>query len=243
MDQEVGTVTCLDQVPAGAGVAGEHHAATGVVEALPDADDQLARDEELWAVRSGDVGEAADVSLIANGKRLAQVGAALTKATSARLMVDAGAAWLLVDSEAGSWCVKLIEGQFPDFNRIIPTPDRVTSVVTVDRSDLIRASRLVRGVAEENSRIVRLTAADGSLTLRASDSQSDQEATAVIDAEMIGDRQAVAFNGRYLSDAVERFESDRVTLELVKADAPGIVRPSGERNGHLCVVMPMAVAR
>lgn len=186
---------------------------------------------------------APDISLIVHGKRLAQVGSLLAKSTSARLRVDERQSSLLVDSEAGSWCIRLIEGQFPDWRRIVPLHDRVRATVTVLRDDLIRAGRLVKSVSEENLRIVRLTAADGSLTVGARDAQ-DQEAVGVIDAELAGDAMAVAFNGRYLADAVASFDgAERVTLELVAVNLPGIVRALDGPSGNLCVIMPMHNAK
>jgi DNA polymerase-3 subunit beta len=53
----------------------------------------------------------------------------------------------------------------------------------------------------------------------------------------------IAFNGRYLRDALEAIESQHVSLQISGPSSPGIIRPVGEPNGYLHVIMPMHVAR
>lgn len=202
----------------------------------------VAADGYRLALRSAEV-ESPELDVIAQGKTLAKAGRMLEKATSARLLVDARSSALLVDSEAGCWSIRLLEGQFPDFNRIIPKDPPVG--VTVDRADLVRAITLVRGVEQtSDGYLMRLTVEADSLALRAGGTTSDQEADTEIAATLErGKPLTVAFNPRYLGEAVAAIEGDRVMLELSGPASPALVRAAGERNGHLNVVMVMHDAR
>jgi DNA polymerase-3 subunit beta len=64
-----------------------------------------------------------------------------------------------------------------------------------------------------------------------------------LDASIQGEEMQIAFNGRYLRDALEAIESQQVTLQITGPSSPGILRPVGEPNGYLHVIMPMHVAR
>jgi DNA polymerase-3 subunit beta len=192
-----------------------------------------------------------DLDVIAHARYLLRIAGELKRATSARLLVDANRSQLCIDSEAGSFAVRLIEGQYPDFNRIIPheTPIQVTA----DRDDLLRAARLIRNVVTEEvgekgrtnkTQRARLTVRADEIEVRASGTDGDQEAEVVIPSERErGDDLTITFNGAYFRDAVEAIDSPRVTIELVDIGKPAIVRPAGARNGHLQVIMPMHIAR
>lgn len=192
-----------------------------------------------------------DLNVIAHARYLAKIGSEVRRATSARLLVDAHRSMLCIDSEAGSFAVRLIDGDFPDFTRIIPheTPIQITA----DRDDLLRAARLIRNVITEEvgekgrtskTQRAHLTVHGDAIEVRAIGTDGDQEAEATIPAERErGDDLSITFNGVYFRDAVEAIDSPRVTIELVGPSSPSIVRPTGPRNGHLQVVMPMFDAR
>ena len=68
--------------------------------------------------------------------------------------------------------------------------------------------------------------------------------TGDLDASVDGEEQQVAFNGKYLREALEALNAPQVRLEITGPASPGILRPAGgESNGYLHVIMPMHVAR
>lgn len=194
-----------------------------------------------------------DLSVIVHAHRLAQAASQFGKATSVRLLVDGAQSQLLIDTEAGSWAVALIDGQYPDWNRIVPRPADITNIVTVSRADLLRTAELIRNLTTEvtdkdgkrshNTVMARLTVAPGELLVRAHDTTHDHEASAVIEAELEqGSGISITFNGGYFRDAVRALSGDRVTLELTAVDRPTIVRSAGD-SSNVQIIMPMHVAR
>ena len=69
----------------------------------------------------------------------------------------------------------------------------------------------------------------------------DNEGT--LDASVDGDDTQIAFNGRYLRDALEAIDTPEVVLRSPAPVSPGIIKPASEHNGYIHVIMPMHVAR
>ena len=144
---------------------------------------------------------------------------------------------------------RLIEGQFPDYQRIIP-PEAKTRV-KVSTTDFLRATRAAAVFARDNSNIVRLECSPakenadlalGSILVKSTSAEmGDNEGN--LDAVVDGDDTQIAFNGRYLRDALEAIDTPEVLLQITGPSSPGIIKPAGEPNGYLHVIMPMHVAR
>ena len=130
---------------------------------------------------------------------------------------------------------KLIEGQFPNYDQVLPKehPRRLV----VERELLIAALRRVSVVADDRTRPVRLTASAGALRLWAS-SQDLGEAEEVLPAEFTGEELTIGFNSRYLLDAIGPMEGERLVVELKDGLSPGVVKSPAD-DAYLCVIMPM----
>ena len=143
---------------------------------------------------------------------------------------------------------RLIEGQFPDYNRIIPKDSKTR--VTLQTADFLRATKAAQVFARDNSMIVRLElvpaegddAALGKVTVTATSAEIGDN-TGDVDASVEGEAQHVAFNGRYLRDALEALDAQQAFLEVTGPASPGVIRPASGPNGYLHVIMPMHVAR
>jgi DNA polymerase-3 subunit beta len=144
---------------------------------------------------------------------------------------------------------RLIEGQFPDYQRIIPADAKTK--VKVSTTDFLRATRAAQVFARDNSMIVRLECtppkgdselALGSVMVKSTSAEmGDNEGN--LDAEVDGDDTQIAFNGRYLREALEAIDTPQVLLQITGPQSPGIIKPSSEANGYIHVIMPMHVAR
>ncbi len=143
---------------------------------------------------------------------------------------------------------RLIEGQFPDYNRIIPRESKTR--VTLQTADFLRNTKAAQVFARDNSMIVRLNltpaeGADASLgrVTVAGTSSEIGDYSGEVDAAVEGDAQQVAFNGRYLRDALEALDAQQAYLEVSGPSSPGVIRPASGPNGYLHVIMPMHVSK
>jgi DNA polymerase-3 subunit beta len=87
---------------------------------------------------------------------------------------------------------------------------------------------------------VRLRIGDGTLTLLAQTAEvGDDEAP--LTANVQGDDVQIAFNARYMLDALSALDSDEVQLSFNGSLQPGVIRPVG-KDDYLCIIMPVRVA-
>ncbi len=130
---------------------------------------------------------------------------------------------------------KLIEGQFPDYDRVIPK--QIPKRLLVDRQPLREALGRVAILANEKFRGVRLEAGEGELRLVAHNPENE-EAEETIPARYEGDRLVIAFNASYLQDALGALDGETVELGFSDANSSALLgAPGTERYRY--VIMPM----
>lgn len=132
---------------------------------------------------------------------------------------------------------KLIDGTFPDYNRVIPTGNEKELVL--DRAAFASAVDRVSTIASDRGRAVKLSLSDGQLVLSVNnpDSGSAEEEIAV---SYGADALDIGFNSRYLLDITNQLSADETTFMLNDPGSPTLIRESGEA-GALYVLMPMRV--
>jgi len=130
---------------------------------------------------------------------------------------------------------RLIDGNFPDYEQVIPKAQDKKAVVDTDalQSAVKRASL----IASDRASSVRLDLKKGMLTLSAA-SHELGEAREDVPVKYDGEALSVAYNARYLMDVLKHADSKEIVLELSTALAPGVVKPVGD-DGYVCVVMPI----
>ena len=144
---------------------------------------------------------------------------------------------------------KLIEGQFPNYARVIPPAFH--KKLTIPVQQLQRAVRRASIVARENAQRVVLRTEENKLILTA-ESQMVGNAYEEIEIEREGDDVEIAFNAKYLLDVLNTLDAEVVNLELTEPLKPGVLRPvvkvtsedqAGETlvSDYLCVLMPMQI--
>jgi DNA polymerase-3 subunit beta len=132
---------------------------------------------------------------------------------------------------------RLIEGQFPDFEGVVPK--EFTRRATVDHERLLRALRRVSLLSNEKTKPVKVEFESDSLTLR-SNTPEMGEAMEQIPAEYDGEAMVMGFNARYVLDALAVIDDEQIALELNDPLNPGVMRPLGD-DQYFYVIMPMRV--
>lgn len=132
---------------------------------------------------------------------------------------------------------KLIDGTFPDYERVIPRHnDKVLDVDTKIFSDAVDR---VSTISMEKGRAVKLNISAGKLVLTVNNPDSgsaEEEIAAVYEAEPID----IGFNSRYLLDVAGQMKSASMIFNLADAGSPTIIRDPGDEHA-LYVLMPMRV--
>ena len=133
---------------------------------------------------------------------------------------------------------RLIDGTYPNYPQVIPGESATT--VSLPTQSLLREARTASVHARDAANPVRLQVGDGTLTLKAQTAEvGDDEAP--LAASVSGDDVQIAFNARYMLDALSVLDSDEVQLSFNGALLPAVIRPAG-RDDYLCIIMPVRVA-
>ncbi len=132
---------------------------------------------------------------------------------------------------------KLIDGTFPDYERVIPEGNE--NVLHVACRDFAEAVDRVSTISTEKSRAVKLTLDKGSLVLSAT---SPENGTATEELEVTYDAPhlEIGFNSRYLLDIAQQIEGDGAEFVMADAASPTLVRDVADGSA-LYVLMPMRV--
>ncbi|MEQ8605073.1 MAG: DNA polymerase III subunit beta [Marivibrio sp.] len=132
---------------------------------------------------------------------------------------------------------KLIDGTFPDYERVIPSGN--DKIMTVDCSDFAEAVDRVSTIATEKMRAVKMKLDGDQMELSASSQENGQ---AVEELAIDYGREAIeiGFNARYLLDIANQVEGDAAEFVMADAASPTIVRDPKD-PGALYVLMPMRV--
>lgn len=129
---------------------------------------------------------------------------------------------------------KLIDGTFPDYQRVIPTGN--DKIVLADRKALATAVERVSTVATERGRAVKLEIAPGQIALSV---RGDAEATDAVEADYSGEPIEIGFNAAYLTELLANLSGDTVRIALNDGGSPTIF--TGGDDDVLVLLMPMRV--
>lgn len=132
---------------------------------------------------------------------------------------------------------KLIDGTFPDYERVIPSGN--DKIMEVDRKEFAGAVDLVSTIATEKSRAIKLSFDKGNLALSAT-SPDAGSAEEELDVSYDGEPIKIGFNSRYLLDITQQIEGDRAQFAMADPGSPTIVRDAADSSA-LYVLMPMRV--
>jgi DNA polymerase-3 subunit beta len=140
---------------------------------------------------------------------------------------------------------QLIEGNFPDFNQIVPKGHNTRTVLDV--APFLKAVKVAFLFARDVANIVRLQIepggemSPGRVIMSATSAELGSNVSE-IDALVEGDPIEIAFNARYLIDVLSAIDSSQVSLETTMTSSPGVFRPVGDQ-AFTHVIMPMHLSR
>jgi len=178
------------------------------------------------------------VSVIVPARHLAEVARAVNAGRPRVAVTLSGARnqlfFTMRDVEISS---RLIEGNYPNYAQVIPADS--TTKVTLPATTLLRETRTASVLAKDAANVVRFSTHEGMLTLTTQTAEvGDDEAP--LTAEVNGDDVQIAFNAKYVLDALGVVDAEKVELAFNGPLSPGVIRPVG-RDDYLYIVMPVRV--
>jgi DNA polymerase-3 subunit beta len=131
--------------------------------------------------------------------------------------------------------MRLVEGQFPDYRQVIPK--LADKVVRLARQDLVDSLKRVSVLAQDKMQPVKVALGRDQLVVSCTNAGTG-EISDDVPVEYAGAALEVAFNARYLVEALASLDDKNVLLKVTDNLSPGLLVGVDEPR-HLCVVMPM----
>jgi DNA polymerase-3 subunit beta len=132
---------------------------------------------------------------------------------------------------------KLVEGKFPDYNRVIPKNHK--NHITLGRTTLLASLQRAAILTSEKFKGVRMNFAPGTLGIASSNAEQE-EAKEEVEIDYGGDSFEIGFNVGYLMDVLANMGQDMVTISLQDSNSSALIT-NPEFEGFKYVVMPMRI--
>jgi DNA polymerase-3 subunit beta len=132
---------------------------------------------------------------------------------------------------------KLVEGKFPDYNRVIPKNHK--NCITLGRVALLACLQRTAILTSDKFKGVRLNIDPGTLRV-ASNNAEQEEAVDELDIDYSGDSIEIGFNVTYLIDVLTNMEQEMVNVELSDSNSSALITIP-ENSMFKYVVMPMRI--
>ena len=132
---------------------------------------------------------------------------------------------------------KLVEGKFPDYQRVIPQGYR--KAIVLDRETWGGALSRASILTSEKFKGVRFTLTPGSLKVQTTNAEQE-EAVEELDVDYAGDPLDIGFNVTYLLDVLGNLKTEQVKVEFGDANSSALISVPGD-DGFKYVVMPMRI--
>ncbi|MEN9934898.1 MAG: hypothetical protein RLZZ387_1477 [Chloroflexota bacterium] len=159
------------------------------------------------------------------------------------LTVTPGGGQVLFHTENIDLVSRLIDGKYPDIERVIPASHMTRTVL--ETADLAKAVKLASYFANASANIVRIMMESGGdlgpgrLTISANAAEVGDN-KGQVDGMVHGEGGQIALNVKFLADAINAIKTPQIALETQTQQNPAVFRPVGA-EGYVHIVMPMTV--
>ncbi|MEZ5558547.1 MAG: DNA polymerase III subunit beta [Pseudomonadales bacterium] len=150
-------------------------------------------------------------------------------------VLHVGSNHLRVTQGAFTLTTKLVDGKFPDYEKVVPRVE--ASPVIGDRDTLKQAFHRAAILSNEKYRGIRLILDRDQLTIQANNPEQE-EAEEVVAVDYGGDRMEIGFNVSYLQDVLNVISTEQVRVTVADANSSALIEGQGDEDA-LYVVMPM----
>lgn len=139
---------------------------------------------------------------------------------------------------------RLIEGNYPNYNAVIPTAN--PNKVTVDRVELLNGIRRVAVCSNQATNLIKLDIESNRVDLTAQDIDFSVSANEEVPCSYEGEPITIGFKSTYLVEVLSNIETSNVVIELADSTRAGVFKPLYEEkqpNDTLMLIMPLSLGR
>ena len=145
---------------------------------------------------------------------------------------------ILFNFENMAFQSRLIEGIYPKYQQLIPTAN--DKKIVADRVELINSIERVSVVINDRTLAEKFNLKQGQLEIMANTPEAGKSKD-YIDVEYDFDDMLIAFNYKYVLDALKSMDSKNVVIEVSDVLAASIFKPQDDKEDYICLIMPIKV--
>lgn len=148
---------------------------------------------------------------------------------------------VVFETESFNFDCRLINGRYPDYNRVIPSTNPYT--LTVDNQSFLQSVRRVAVGGDEGSNLIRFKFANKGLRLESVDAAYNTSGWEDVTCDFDGPDFMIGFDGNYVIDILNTFSSTDVLMRLGDPSRPALLTPAENEPGidHTIILMPMNI--
>lgn len=178
------------------------------------------------------------VSCIIPAKTMMELGKIISKSEGKEVKVNVSNNQILFSSDGIELISRLIEGKFPEYDKIIPKDSKTRFEVSVEDFSLVL--KRVSLFARENNNSVKLSATnDGKLIISSDETKVGEEKADVV-IKMDGENNKISLNSQYLLDVLTYINKDKVVFSMTDKVSPAVIKPVGTED-YVYIIMPLKV--
>ncbi len=132
---------------------------------------------------------------------------------------------------------KLIDGRFPDYQRVIPREGERTLVT--DNEAFRRAVSRVSILSNEKYRGIRMAMSETAVTIHANNPEQEEAEEELSSVTYSGEEMEIGFNSAYMMDALSVIDDEQVTIYFIDENSSSLIHTDSGREEYKFVVMPM----
>jgi len=132
---------------------------------------------------------------------------------------------------------RVIEGVYPDFQKIIPKSFKTK--VLIDKDDFLRLIKLSSVFARDSGNVIKISIKNNLLDVFAESQYSGSQKSSA-EAKVEGDDVEIAFNYKFLEDFLNSVSGETVSLELNDSSSPVVFKDTSDKN-YLHLIMPVKI--
>jgi DNA polymerase III subunit beta len=178
------------------------------------------------------------LNCIVPAKTMMELSKIISKADSKEVRVNVAKNQILFKADGIELISRLIEGKYPDYEKIIPKESKTKFEVSVE--DLSLVLKRVSLFARENNNSVKLVVTnDGKLAISSEETKVGEEKAEVL-VKVEGEDTNISLNSQYLLDVLTYIGDTKVEFAMNDKASPAVVRPIKD-DGYVYIIMPLKV--
>lgn len=187
-----------------------------------------------WRTVNLDDCEGLDINLLIPGKTLNEL-VRIINFYEKEVKVTATENQVLFTTEDTCLISRLIAGRFPNYRMVIP--QGCVTRIRLKTRDMADATERASLLTKEGVSILKMSIENNLLVITVNTEAGRIREELPVFQE--GDPLQIAFNARYISDALKAVGSEEIVLELAGPLSPGLIKPAGEKDDYLSLLLPL----